>query len=84
MAQLPTGVTYESLEDRFLADATVLLAKQTSGVNGDNPQGVTMINSLTFNAATGNYSLTATIPCDTSVDSAAGNVKVNARSVFSN
>jgi hypothetical protein len=82
MASLPSGVTYESLEDRFLADAHSLLLKQRSGVNGDNPNNVTMINSLAFNANTMTYTLTATIACTTDVDTDTGNITVNAVSNY--
>lgn len=80
MASLPSGVTYDSLEDRFVADAFALMAKQVGGT-ATNPDGATLINTLTYNAATGNLSVTATIPAVQTI-SADGTVRLNGAERF--
>lgn len=65
MSAIPSGVTYESLEDQFLGSAQQLLAAQLDPLKNTNNK--TLINSMSYNSATSNYSITATIPCVSTV-----------------
>ena len=77
MSAVPTGATYESLEDRFVADATELARLQKlTGAGEANENNNTIINTMSYNATTGNLSITATIPLAESV-STNGQVSLN-------
>lgn len=62
MTAIPSGIVYESLEDQFLGSAQQLLATQNDSAKNPAP-AKTLINSMSYNSATNNYSITATIPC---------------------
>lgn len=80
MTAIPSGVTYESLEDQFLGSAQQLLAAQNDPAKNPSP-AKTLINTMTYNSATNNYSVTATIPCVSTVASD-GSVKIDPAESF--
>jgi hypothetical protein len=81
MSAIPSGVVYESLEDQFLGSAQQLLAAQLDPLKNTATPQKTLINSMSFNSATGNYSITATIPCVSTI-SADGMVSIDASESF--
>lgn len=80
MAALGTPSS-STLENAVIEIAQKLQAKQAN--TATNPDDVTVVNTLTFDAATGQISLSITMPASASVDATSGAIVFDATEVYS-